>query len=271
MKNQPVAGTLVWTSVLFLLASLIIVAIFLTAVPPSGRNTGFYVWLATLCMATFVCFAWTTNYTISRRTGRRASGAVMVMVHFLIVLWFIITVILAFVGAKWSAESGRYTDTLGLMYAALTFMFLLGASALYRRDLAVQQEDRVTQVQRVRLQVHTEEVNQVCYDLRKWANENADHTVAVDRLVKKLEGVRTSLDFSPPGKIGTLEESDGRNVHEINNKIVTVLEELKSRLAELQRGSSDPAERLAGIDNITNRIESLLRQRQQQLLIGGTE
>lgn len=268
MRKQPAGGTLLWLAIMFMLTTLIIIATFLTAVPPEARNTGFYTWMLTVCTAAFVCFMWTANYVISWRGGRRASGATMLTIHGLIVVWFVITLILAMVGAQWSARSGQYTDWLAIIYAALTLLLLMGASALYARDLAVQREDDVGQSQRRELQVEVVDVDEICRSLRAWSADNDSHAVVVDRLVKTLEGIRTSLDFAAPGKVGTLEEGLGRDVHDINVKIATTLGELAPRLAELRRGSSDPAERIEGMAEVARRVDSLLRKRQQQLLIG---
>jgi len=268
MKKQPVAGTLIWLTILFMLTTLVIMAIFLTSVPPEGRNTGFYVWMMAVCTAALVCFLWTANTVLAARCGRRASGAALLTIHGMIAVWFCITLVLAFVGAQWSAATGQYTDKLAILYAAMTLLMLMGASALYARDMAVQREDAAAQPQRKELQLEVVDVEEICSNLRAWAADNGEHVTAVDRLVKMIEGIRTSLDFAAPGKVGTLEEGAGQDVHDLNVKIIATLEELGSRVAELQQGSSDPGERIEGMTEVVRRIESMLKKRQQHLLIG---
>jgi len=265
MRDQPVFGTLLWLSIVFLLAVWLTTAVFL--VMTTGPLTfGFYLWLAIVCAAEFVFFVWTANYAVGLRLGRRA-GAVLVMIHMLIGVWLLLTILMALL---WGAVSqGEYNSTLAVVYGLLTFLFFLAATTLYARDMAVQAEDRLTQRQRVELQVRVADVDDLCQQLRTWAAAHDDQLAAADRLVKRLEGIRTGLDFAPPGKIGTLEEDDARNVQEFNVQIASALEEMKSRLTELRTRPQNTPDPLGGLVGVVDRLDSLLRRRQQFLLTGG--
>jgi len=267
MRNQPVFGTLLWLSIVFLLAVWLTTAVFL--VMTTGPLTfGFYLWLAIVCAAEFVFFVWAANYAVGLRLGRRASGAVLVTIHMMIGAWLLLTILMALV---WGAVAqGEYNSTLAVVYGVLTFLFFLAATMLYARDIAVQAEDRITQQQRVELQVRVADVDDLCQQLRTWAAAHIDQLVAADCLVKRLEGIRTNLNFAPPGKIGTLEEDDSRNVREFNTQIASALEEMKSRLAELRTRPQDTPDPLSGLDGVVDRLDSVLRRRQQFLLTGGS-
>lgn len=268
MSRQPVAGAIIWwIAVMFGLAELITITIFHVTVSPECWNTQFYLWMCAVLAAEFVVFAWTANYALAARYGRGAqSGAVLIQLHLMALAWLVLTIALAVVATSPTSQ-GSYT--LGIVYAILTFFFLLGGSALFFKDLALRREDRVTQAQRVELQVRVGDVEQFCQDLRGWTARNPAQLVAVDRLVKRLEGIRTSLDFAPPGKSGTLEEGRNRDVFDLNAEIAAAADTFRNELQPLLAGSGDPAGRLAALDATAGSIESLLRRRQQRLLVGG--
>jgi hypothetical protein len=173
------------------------------------------------------------------------------------------------VGTHPGEGGSRFADGIAIVYAVLTFLLLFAASALYARDAAVWAEDREVRGQRIELQVRAGEVDQLCRDLRNWGAANSAHTAAVDRVAKRLDAVRTSLDFAPGGKVGTLEEGTARNVASLNAQIASALQTLKDRAADLQTRPGDAAERLGALNAGVDQIDTLLRQRQQFLLLGG--
>lgn len=261
-------GEIAWLLIMFLLAALITIVLFLSAVAPESRGVAFYVWMAVVCTGEFVFFAWSVNYSAVRRHGRGVSGATLHIVHAMIGIWFLIGILLAVVGGLLPGKGDQYHDVVAELFAVLTFVFLFAASSLYAKDLETQAEDRVTQPERVELQVWATAVDRARDELRRFGQEHADHTVAVDGLIKKLDAIHTSLQHAPPGKTGVQEEESGRSVSKFNTQIIALLEKLQTIVAGLSTARESSLARLKDLEHLAVQCESLLRQRQQFLLVG---
>jgi len=265
-NGQSARNTVVWLSVMFLAAAIITIFAFLTAVPPADRGRPFYIWMAVACAAELLFFAWTANWSISRRSPRTITGATRVMIHVLIAVWLLITLLTAVIATHLKQDMSYYNDRIAIAYAALTLLFFFGSYLLYSKDLVIQREDKITQADRLELRAHVVDVEEVSESLRRLAADNPDSGITLDRLVKRLDAVRTGLDFAPPGKIGVLEEDGGRHVDEINARIIGEIQELADSVRDLESGTGPLDDRAGRVDSIVARIESSLRQRQHQLL-----
>jgi len=267
--DRSVVSTLWWLGIMFAFAELITAVIFCVATPPLERGSSFYMWLCVVMGAEMVFFAWTANYALAHRTGSGVGSATLITVHMLIVVWVAIAIVLAIVARTTPLGKGASAPWLAIVYALVTFFLLFGTSALYMRDLAVASEDRLKRAQRLELQVHALDVDQTCRDLRALPVENPEERTAIDRLVKKLEAIRTSFDFAPPGKSGTLEEDEAREVGDLDEQIQAATAQLRDGVAALKEEPGGTPARLQALNGLADEIESLLRERQQRLLVGG--
>ena len=268
MKGVSRFAVVLWPAILFLLAAMITIAIFHTAIPQERRGMDFYLWMSVVCAAEMVGFAWIVNYWLTQQRGRGASGATLQTIHVMIALWFLITLGFAWWSQRQAAEGSRHSEVVAEVYAVLTFLSLFGASAIYIREMRIQTEDRAARPERLELQVLTGEVEQGCEAVRAWAARYAEHTAAAERLVKRLEAIGTSLRFAPPGRSGTQEDS-AIDVSQHNARITAAIAELKGRIADTAPPPGGPAAYLETLNSAVDRIESLLRERQQSLVLGG--
>ena len=264
MSNRPI-GYIVWLAVMCLAAVSITVALFLVLVPLSSRGYAFYFAVSVLCAAELVCFAWLVNYRLSRFYEIRISGATQITIHVLIGVYFLVTVIFALILAPSPSESKGFFNVVTLVYAMSVFALLLAASMLYAKDISLVAESVQIRTQSRPLRVLEVDTEQLCMTLRESAKKNSGDVAAVDRVVKKIEGLRTSLQYAPGKKPGTLEE-DERSIEDINNKINSRLEALRQSIANMG-GPDGFGEKLSGVDSTVNEIEMLLKQRQQRLLV----
>jgi len=264
MENKPI-GYIVWLAVMCLVAVSITVAIFLVLVPLASRGYAFYFAVSVLCAAELVCFAWLVNYRLSRFYEIRISGATQITIHVLIGVYFLVTVIFALVLAPSPSEGKGFFDAVTLVYAASVFALLLAASMLYAKDIGLQAEGAAIRAESRPLRLLEADVEQICMTLRDSARASSTDPAAVDRVVKKIEALRTSLRYAPPRKPGTLDESGERSVRDINKKITSQFDELTQSAANI--GGERLGEKLAAIESTVNQIEMLLKRRQQQLLV----
>ena len=264
MQNKPI-WYIVWLAVMCLVAVSITVAIFLVLVPPASRGYAFYFAVSVLCAAELVCFAWLVNYRLSTFYEIRISGATQITIHVLIGAYFLVTVIFALILAPSPSESKGFFNAVTLVYAASVFALLLAASMLYAKDIGLQAEGAAIRAESRPLRVLELDVEQICMTLRESARKNAGDVAAVERVVKKIEGLRTSLQYAPGKKPGTLEE-DERSIEDINNKISSRLEALTKSTGNMG-GPDGFGQKLSAVDSTVNEIEMLLKQRQQRLLV----
>lgn len=264
MENKPI-GYIVWLAVMCLVAVSITVALFLVLVPLASRGYAFYFAVSVLCAAELVCFAWLVNYRLSGFYEIRISGATQITIHVLIGVYFLVTVIFALILAPTPSESNRFFNAVTLVYAASVFALLLAASMLYAKDISLVAENAEIRAQSRPLRLLEVDVEQICVTLRESARKNSGDVAAVDRVVKKIEALRTSLRYAPGKKPGTLEE-DERSIEDINNKINGRLGALTQSVANMG-GPDGFGQKLSAVDSTVNEIEMLLKRRQQQLLV----
>ena len=265
-SRPPLAGALVGTVTLFALAALITIAAFLTFVAPWDRQTGFYQAIAIVCAAEFVFFAWALNWTVSARTAQRVSGATLVSIHVLIGIWLLISLATSIFMAHPPQSRNYYADAAALIQAALTVIFFALAYTLYLKDLALQRENRQARAERRDLQVQVPGVEDVQLALRQLASRFPDQAAGVDRLAKQVDMIRTSLDFAPPAKIGTLEEDGVASTLAATNRIVDRLQALKERAAALDTVTQEEAGALLGeLRALVEAVDTALRERQRLL------
>jgi hypothetical protein len=262
-SKSSVVGTLAGISFMFALAAFVTIVAFLSFVPPDERARPFYLWMAVVCAVEFVAFAWAANTAVAKQATRRLSGAVVTTVHVMIVIWFLVSVAAAVMGAGPGRVQSYYHDRLAAVYAVLSFLFFFAAYQFCRRDLVLQAEDAVTQADRNELRKHVGAIEAARERLRQLAPAAGDRAPRFDRLAKRLDAVRTSLDYAPPGKLGTPEEKSGAHVDQTNAQIVAEVGALKTQISALGAGSADNL--VADIEAVTDRIEALLRERQRQL------
>lgn len=251
-------------SLMFALAALVTIGAFLTFVAPDERGKPFYLWLAVVCTAEFVAFAWAADTAIARQAANRLSGAVRVTIHVMIAIWLLATIAAAIFAAGPGRIQNYYNDRLAALYAVLTFLFFFAAFQLYRRDLTAQAEDAVTQIDRSELRKYVGAIDAARDRLRQMAATSAGAGPRIDRIHKRLDALRTSLDYAPPGKLGTVEEQGGVHVDQVNADIIAEVGNLSATIEGLGTPPADQI--LAEIEAAADRIESLLRERQRQLI-----
>lgn len=264
MPNKPI-GYIVWLTAMCLAAVLITVGIFSLLVPIPSRETPFYFAISALCAAELICFAWLANYRLSRFYHVRASGATRITIHVLIVAYFFLTLIFALVLAPSPEDKTRFFNAVTLVYAAFVFLLLFAAGMLYAKDINLQAETAEIRGESRSSKLMQADVEGICMSLRESAKANSGDVAAVDRVVKKMEALQTSLQYAPGKKPGTPEE-DERSIEDINNKINSRLDALRQSIGNMD-GPDGFGEKLNGVDSTVNEIEMLLKQRQQRLLV----
>jgi len=258
----------VWSGILYLVAVCITFSAFLLIVPFENRGTVAYMGLAAVCGAELALFAWHVNMRLLRDARQRISGAVQVTICAMIVVWFVITLVVATQMAAAKAAppapvTGGWVDRVIVVYSVLTFAFLVAAVALYAKDWSAQDQDKTAQLQRREMRVRVGDVDNVITAVRNHIGRNPDDAATADRMLTRLNGLRTSLDFALPAKAITPEEDGPSDLHDINVRIQGELNELVAAAAKIPENA--PAA-FARADSAIERLDALLKDRQRRLL-----
>ncbi|MBN2137902.1 MAG: hypothetical protein JW720_08845 [Sedimentisphaerales bacterium] len=265
MPNKPILY-IVWLAGMCLAAVAITVGLFSVMIPPQSRETPFYFALSILCAAELVGFAWLAGYSLSKHFQIRISGATRITIHVLIGAYFLITLLFALGIAPAPEDAGRILNGVTLVYAALVFVLLFAAGMLYARDIGLRTETAADGAESRDLKLVKLDVETIRTALRESAKMHSADAAAVERVAKKIEAIATSLQYAPGAKPAAAEEDGWRSVQDLNDKIKSEIETLSRTVADM----SDPAtfeEKLNAVDATANKIETLLKQRQQQLLV----
>jgi len=192
--SRSVGATVLWFSVLFLLAAMVTGAAFAVFVAGPDRGTTFYVCLSLVVAAEMVFFSHLLQSRLAQAQAAAATPATRIQVQGLIFVWFVLTVIAAVVAASPSRADTLAADRVLVIDFILTFLFFAVAYALYARDREVEPVSRQLQAARQQVQVSAEPVRDAIGLVQKLAREHPGEAGLADQVRKKLDMVCTQLD-----------------------------------------------------------------------------
>jgi hypothetical protein len=252
--NPELSKRLFKVSAFALLVVLVTTGIFFVLVAPEARSTPFFFWLSILCTAEFVAFAWYANGLVAAGTGQQLTGATRMTIHVLIAGWFAVTLVASTVLAHSPDYQPATLDRIGVLYAVLTLLLFLAVSALYSRDLRAQREDDEAQVDRQSLRHHLVDVEQLAAVLRRAVASEPEQAVSIDRLLKRLDGLKTDFEYASPRSTGDVAEPMER-----------IVEQIKRLCAcEADIGGENLGAGITEATSCLERLELLFRERQRE-------
>ncbi len=296
LSGKARIGPAILMAVIFLLVAVLTITAFLAFGEPilSERGSGFYIWMTVVCAAELVLFAWTANWYFSSQSSKKVSGAVVIIIHVMIVIWVIGTIYTAsamtsrktiekftkgvvdiveehlpygVAGQKTDeSDANRFNDPIAFLYMGFTLIFFIGAVFLYTADMAHQEKDYITQTERKNVSVRVPDTEFASSTLKKACAVYPDSAVRIDRLAKRIEGISTSLHYAPPAKPGTREEQGGVSVADINLEINNEVTLLMQSLSRFNNDAAGTDSACAEVDAIVSRLELLVQRRQDRLL-----
>ncbi len=264
-RRNSVVSVILWSSLLALFGIIITLFAFLTIIDPEKRDATFYVWLSVICTGELILFAWSSSWIVEKTIQRRISGASRIIIHVMIGIWFFITVLL---GATLTiAPRGRYQDFISILYIVLTFLFLAACSAIYTRDIRIQDDTSFAMAERSKLQYKTYCISHMKQRLRSIAEASPENAVRIDRIIKRLDSIESSLRYAAPAKTGTFEEVGPRSSETLIDMITESVDSMAVELNKAMSGaSSSLSEFLTTLERRIDDLELMVQHRQRYLL-----
>ena len=257
--NDNRSPTFAWIAVLFLAAAGITLTAFYSLITPEYRGQTFYQAAAGCCVAELVFSAFLA-FTLSAGTQRGAPGhAVRLRIMTLVTVWAVVMIIGSAVAVAPARVDSFYSDKILIWQLIFTFFMVAGAFFLQRQGGVVEALHAEPQRQRAQLQSYAGGMDRLLAKIQGLSSRQPAKAVAVDRLYKRVDTLRTQLLSSLP--IG--ERAAGRMVEP------PPPEQLEDRLRELhdqvdQLCDADTAAFDAELEKTRQAVEAavaVLRQR----------
>ena len=192
--SRSVGATVLWLSLLFLMAAVVTAAVFTVFVAGPDRGMTFYVCLGLVVAAEMVFFSHLLHSRLAQAQAGSATSATRIQVQGLIFVWFVLTVIAAAVAASPSRADALAADRVLVIDFILTFLFFGVAYALYARDREVEAANVELHERRRQIQANAEPVREVLEIVSQLGRRHAAHAVLADQVHKKVDMVRAQLE-----------------------------------------------------------------------------
>jgi hypothetical protein len=246
MNRAPLA-TLFWIVLLLLCAIGLTVAGFHAAILPEHRGTAFATVVITTCVAEWVVATGLYYLLAVPHTVRRTSPAVRIRLAVATVIWFVLLLILGAVAVAPVSAGSRFSQHILLIQAIPTFFLLAAVYFLGRQDVVLQVRQEIPQRDRGELQACAATVDAMIESIRRIADRCPQNAVALDRLGRQLDTLKTQLlCVSPVSQRDSARTVEPIPVGEIQHQLERLHqgvqrladsgdESLDARLAELRR------------------------------------
>ena len=192
MKRSP-APTIIGVIVLWALSVALTILSFYTLVAPENQDRTFHTVMGTICFAESVLFAYVGYMLAIPQAVTRASPAVRMRIFVLVVIWFVLILILGIVAVHPLMTDTFYSDNLFVFQAMLTLLLLIGCVAFHRQDVMIQMLREGPEDERVQLKSFVCGVEARIESVRSLLGRYERHDVDIDRLIKRLDTVKTQL------------------------------------------------------------------------------
>jgi len=269
VQSRSARATVLGLSALFLLAVVATYTLFAVFVPAANRTRIFYIVLSIVCGAELVVFAHLAHSRLARTGTPSATRPVRTQVNFLILVWFVLTLLTAAIAGN--PQEGQEVNAYKVLaiYFVLTVIFFMAAYALYSKDVEVAAVDRQLAAERRSLQLNVPDIEQAMRALEELGRQHADHAVLADRVRKRMDTIRNALEGVLVSG-GSLQDSRDEQVQKWTTQMEQEITQLISLCGGASRMAADQVgEALGRIANQADTILATLRRRERSALADG--
>jgi hypothetical protein len=256
-------GACVSVAVLFAMMVGVTIAAYFSLIIPEYRNQAFYVGLTSSCVAEFVFFGSLLYAILSPASPSTPDTATRVRLTCLMAIWLVVILVTSGMAVAPKYADTFVSDKLLIIQLAISFLFFMGLVFQHRQSVVVQTRNEPVQRERVRLDAYAGGVDVILSELQRTAERYPAEAVEFDRLLKRLDTLKTQLQSSS----GTTLRDAGRPCETIPvEQIERSLRELKQQVQQVSEASAETlAQRLADARDVTDRTLALLKRREDVL------
>ena len=175
-----------------------------------------------------------------------ATSATRAQVQGAIVIWFIVTVVLAVLAVDPDRADTFTADKLLVIDLIVTFLLFACAYFLYSRNVEVQQATGDLVAERESIQLNVPDLEEAVSAVAGVGRRNAEHTVLADRVAKRVDTVRSAIE-------GVLVSERALAAGEAG--WASRIQEQVVRLADLARAAAE-----ASADQVPDSLDRIARQ-----------
>jgi len=212
-------------AVLSLLAAGVTVAAFLSLIIPEYRNQAFYIGVSSSCIAELVFFGYLLYAMLTPASPNTPDTATRVRMGMLTGIWLLVILVTSGMAVAPGNADTFISDQILIIQLTVSFLFFMGLVFQHRQSVTVQTRDKPVQRERVRLEAYAGGLDVLLEELRRVAERFPDQAVEFDRLLKRLDTLKTQLLSSS----GTTLRDDDRP-----SQTITV-EQVEQKLRELKK------------------------------------
>jgi len=247
-------------SVFFAVGAVVTCALFLVFVPGPERGITFYVAMCIVITAELVLFTHLAYSRLARAFPPGPSRAIRLEVHALILLWLIAAIITAILAVRPENTDTFTADKIFVIYLLVTFLFFVAAYFLYSNSIEIEETDAQLVAERKDITSKAPDIDHVIRAVEDIGHRNAEYSVQVDRVWKKLNTLRSNIESAFVSE-RTLSQP-ASSVHDWSSQ----LEQQVSQLVTLSDSASTitPEKVPELLDNIVSKAESIITTLQKR-------
>lgn len=256
---------LFWMACLFLGAAGLTVAGFVTFIPPWHRSFTFYAVIAFNCVAELALCGYGGMLLVTGGSPKRPAHAVHIRVLWLMVLWVLALLVSGGFAVRPSLADTFYSDKIILIQSVFTFLVFAGVYLFQRQATVLAGEQAAPQAERAELRAYAGGIEPLLAMLRRLGQRHPERTVALDRLARRLDMVRTQLLAASPR--AARDESEVLVQGSSNAEVHERLHDLHERVRRLENGlAAQFDEDLAQAGEAAEQVVNALRHREGAVL-----
>ena len=222
--NGPI-GTCFTVAILFLLAVGLTVAAYLSLVIPDYRSQAFFVAVTSSCIAQLVFFGFLLYAMLTPASPNTPDTATRYRTGTLTGIWLIVVLVTSGMAAAPKNADTFISDQLLIIQLTISLLFFMAVVFQHRQSVVVQMGDVQVQRERVRLEAYAGGLDVLLEALHRAAERFPAQAVEFERLVKRLDTLRTQLRSSS----GTTLRSSERPSETI------AMEQVEQRLRDVKK------------------------------------
>lgn len=253
-NSNSVVSTIGWLFLFFAIGAAVTCAVFLVFVPGPQRGMTFYIVMSIVVAAELVLFAHLAYSRLAREYPPGPSRAIRLEVHALILLWLIVTIIIAIFAVRPENADTLASDKILVIYLLATLLFFLATFFLYSNSIEIEKTDIQLVAEREIVTSKAPDIEQVIRAVEDIGRRYSEHVILVDSTNKKLNTLQINIESVFVSERAINQQTS--DVQKWNSQLEQQITDLISLSDSTSTIASDKVPEL--LNKITSKAESAL-------------